>query len=475
MTKSNGPRRTLLLATLCICLVLASTSADAGLRESLANVRDTLDCTGKAVFNPLKAFARGFRDFGTTQESRDWEEQADASISEALETCREAAKNIFARAAGVEELVDKAKDVAGKATSVVETAKKASERIKTWFDDGAPTRPDERMALAVSEDERQQSDEVKRILEPEPLPVAQGWERPDESTSLLEALQNKTAHEVSWDNQTTTAIVDPSGWSEQECSDTWNGCTDPLENESPRVEIHRTGDNGWDSRQTNSESYISLLAGTDDTSSYSRNFATPEGGYQAVLEQWHDETQQKESAEVSSSISQPFTSPSPAESGLGDDRIAGAASVAVASINTELKCTDDTPMGTSCWWELDEQPGCHVWNDSFRGPRHVTWAGTCSGSFAVGNGSLTEFFPPPPTGNGQFIRESVGMLVEGIRQGHWSDTKSFSKMEGEYVDGKRQGHWVHEGGGYADYFEGPYVDGMRQGPLDRQLLRTLLC
>ena len=140
-----------------------------------------------------------------------------------------------------------------------------------------------------------------------------------------------------------------------------------------------------------------------------------------------------------------------------------SADTTVVSIDTEPKCTDDTPMGTSCWWELDEQPGCHVWNDSFRGPRDVTWAGTCSGSFAAGNGSLTEFFPPPPTGNGEFIRESVGMLVEGIRQGHWSDTKSFSKMEGEYVDGKRHGHWVREGGGYADYFEGPYVDGVRQG------------
>lgn len=76
-------------------------------------------------------------------------------------------------------------------------------------------------------------------------------------------------------------------------------------------------------------------------------------------------------------------------------------------------------------------------------------------------------YPAPPAGNGQFIQESTGRLVEGVRQGHWVGAREFSKGEGEYVDGRRQGHWIMEGesvgGVYAGYFEGRYVDGLPQG------------
>ena len=157
------------------------------------------------------------------------------------------------------------------------------------------------------------------------------------------------------------------------------------------------------------------------------------------------------------------------ESGVetADQEEVSGVDTTVAPINTEPKCADDTPRGSACWRELHDYPGCHVWTDSYSGPRSVTWTGTCSGGFADGHGSLTMHYPPPPDGNGQFIRESTGRLVEGVRQGHWVDAREFSRGEGDYVDGRRHGHWIMEGesvgGIYAENFEGSYVDGLPQG------------
>lgn len=133
-----------------------------------------------------------------------------------------------------------------------------------------------------------------------------------------------------------------------------------------------------------------------------------------------------------------------------------------ASFDGEPNCVEDTPDGSACWWQPEDRPGCRIWNPAYQAPRQMTWTGTCSDGFAVGDGTLIERRPPSPSGNGDLLLESVGRLVQGKRQGHWVDARDYWSMEGEYVDGRRHGHWVETGKTYA-HFEGPYVDGVRHG------------
>ncbi len=97
-----------------------------------------------------------------------------------------------------------------------------------------------------------------------------------------------------------------------------------------------------------------------------------------------------------------------------------------------------TPLcagGTSaaCWHELDNRPGCHMWNSAGSSDEDtITWSGGCVEGKASGKGNL----------------------VWRYRQdGRWTTNRG----EGELQGGKAHGHWVwHDTGGEA--WEGPYVN-----------------
>ena len=114
------------------------------------------------------------------------------------------------------------------------------------------------------------------------------------------------------------------------------------------------------------------------------------------------------------------------------------------------------PAGATCWMELSEQPGCHLWNSGFVLSATVTWTGECVGSVAHGTGTISWVW------DGNRLTQT-GRLVDGKMNGHWVIRYANGNVgEGPMVNGERNGHWVWR---YPDgYFaEGPYVDGLFNG------------
>ncbi|WP_419949440.1 toxin-antitoxin system YwqK family antitoxin [Candidatus Palauibacter sp.] len=91
------------------------------------------------------------------------------------------------------------------------------------------------------------------------------------------------------------------------------------------------------------------------------------------------------------------------------------------------------PVGSECWMEVANQPGCHLWNPSLHAGATARWSGECVGSYTQGTGTV-----------------------------RWRYDGGLQTADGSFLDGKQHGTWVvHEADG--DVSEGLYVDGQRQG------------
>ena len=111
--------------------------------------------------------------------------------------------------------------------------------------------------------------------------------------------------------------------------------------------------------------------------------------------------------------------------------------------------------GTACWKELEDKPGCYVWDDRYF-PQTVTWSGSCTGGVIVGKGTLVW------TKDGDSL-SSTGEASDGKGHGHWVERYADGTVvEGPYADGKRHGRWLQRDAD-GDVGEGPYVDGKKHG------------
>lgn len=147
-------------------------------------------------------------------------------------------------------------------------------------------------------------------------------------------------------------------------------------------------------------------------------------------------------------------------------------------------------VGSSCWMELSNLPGCYTWNPSLASnDETVTWTGDCSEGLAQGTGSRTWDYtddngkPAMSSGTGELrdgkaigpwtVRLASGVVVEGnfaggTAHGHHTFRHPDGGVEdGPYVNGKRHGLWI-ERQVDGDVWEWEYVDGRLEGgrPLD---------
>ena len=118
-------------------------------------------------------------------------------------------------------------------------------------------------------------------------------------------------------------------------------------------------------------------------------------------------------------------------------------------------------VGSSCWMELENQPGCYLWNGGLAENATVTWSGDCSAGLAQGTGSRTWSYTRDD--GKPFSYTSTGELRDGKENGHWTQRFADGDVhEGPYVDGERDGHWTLRFAD-GDVHEGPYVDGKPNG------------
>ena len=118
------------------------------------------------------------------------------------------------------------------------------------------------------------------------------------------------------------------------------------------------------------------------------------------------------------------------------------------------------PEGSECWQELDNRPGCYVWNGDLSENETATWSSECTGGLAQGTGEMIWNWE---SDGEQKKSTSTGEVKDGKRHGQWVIRyASGTVVEGPYVDGKQHGRWVIR---YAngDVAEGPAVDGKRHG------------
>lgn len=158
------PARTILVFTVIgMGAMLAAPPVDAGMRDTLANVRDTLSCTKQTVLNPLKVFKWGMR-HAEQLTAEAYNRRANPALNESMSECLEAAQNIASRGFGVKHAVDKIKNAAA-------LAKSATKRVSRWFGGNATTTPDPRMVLSVDKEERSFYEQETAVLGRVPLPV----------------------------------------------------------------------------------------------------------------------------------------------------------------------------------------------------------------------------------------------------------------------------------------------------------------
>ena len=107
-----------------------------------------------------------------------------------------------------------------------------------------------------------------------------------------------------------------------------------------------------------------------------------------------------------------------------------------AVFRPEPRCAADQPGGASCWMEIAERPGCHVWNPNPQPDEIVTWTGECSGGLAQGTGTTTWFH-----GGGEEV--NTGRRQDGKPDGYTIIRSSAGDvLEGLYVNGERHGDWT---------------------------------
>ena len=112
--------------------------------------------------------------------------------------------------------------------------------------------------------------------------------------------------------------------------------------------------------------------------------------------------------------------------------IAGATSTA-APLSAGVQTCAGQPVGSECWMQVANQPGCHLWNPSLATGATVAWSGECVSGYAQGTGTV-----------------------------RWRYDGGVQTEEGSFFDGKQHGNWVVEEAD-GDVSEGLYVSGQRQG------------
>lgn len=108
-----------------------------------------------------------------------------------------------------------------------------------------------------------------------------------------------------------------------------------------------------------------------------------------------------------------------------------------AMAEPEPKCPTPTQKGgPACWIEVENQPGCFIWNPNPATDETVTWSGSCSGGFPDGHGTITWTYDGGSSSD-------TGTYVDGKRNGVWSGKDSDgNEGKGPYVDGKMNGEWI---------------------------------
>ena len=100
--------------------------------------------------------------------------------------------------------------------------------------------------------------------------------------------------------------------------------------------------------------------------------------------------------------------------GQPDSRVGGGPSTA-APPSVDLETCAGKPVGSECWMEVLNQPGCHLWNPGLAAGATVTWNGGCLGGYAHGPGTV-----------------------------HWRYDDGQQTWEGRFLDGRRDGVWVFQ-------------------------------
>ena len=113
------------------------------------------------------------------------------------------------------------------------------------------------------------------------------------------------------------------------------------------------------------------------------------------------------------------------------------------------------PEGASCWVALASHPQCYVWDNNYFEDQTVTWSGKCSGSIAIGEGTLI-------WERGDEKYSETGRLERGKKQGRWVVRDDRGTSQGPFVDGKRNGRWVLRSSD-SEVSEGAYVDDSKHG------------
>lgn len=117
------------------------------------------------------------------------------------------------------------------------------------------------------------------------------------------------------------------------------------------------------------------------------------------------------------------------------------------------------PVGSECWMELADQPGCFVWETHLAlNQSAVTWTGTCTDGLTQGTGTLIGVW-----GEEQESYEAAGRIKDGKMNGNWIFRGADGWVnEGPFVDGKLNGNWIQRDADGTSA-EGSYVDGQRNG------------
>ena len=114
------------------------------------------------------------------------------------------------------------------------------------------------------------------------------------------------------------------------------------------------------------------------------------------------------------------------------------------------------PVGSECWMEVADQPGCHLWNPSLHAGATVRWSGECVGGYAQGTGTVRWRYDGG-------LQTSDGSFLDGKQHGTWVVHEADGDVsEGLYVDGQRQGIWTWWFTS-GNVLESPFVDGKENG------------
>ena len=124
----------------------------------------------------------------------------------------------------------------------------------------------------------------------------------------------------------------------------------------------------------------------------------------------------------------------------------------------ELPGQDLGEKHAECWEEIENQPGCFLWDSHYHSDRTTKWNGQCRSGIAVGRGTHSV-----SAGSEHSSYEGTGMLVTGKADGRWVEKEADGRRyEGEYRDGKKHGQGTYT---WADgrRYEGEYRDGKPHG------------